>query len=314
MGRRAGARSNNYSRCAFSLSRLGVTIPPGMVQALQSIGEYLASGAFLTFKQLLIVLGPLLLLASVLQLLSRYVRNHAATIIGGDVYTYMTAPGVMVHELGHVFFCILFGHTIIKVRLFQPDRYGTLGVVEHGYNPRNPYQLIGNFFIGTGPIWFGSAVVYLLTRFLLGSETTDPAGSAVSAAHASLTSLAGAQVVVGQVAAATWELFTCLFRPDQLSSLRFWAFLYLVFCIGSHITLSPSDIHGASRGFLSLVLVLLLVNLLTLWMGTGYSTRACDALVRWCVVLYAAILFVVSLNLALACLLFILSRVSGRRR
>jgi hypothetical protein len=282
-----------------------------MANALQSVGEYLASGVFLTFKQLLIVLGPLLLLASMLQLLSRYVRSHAAAVIGRDVYTYLTAPGVMVHELGHVFFCLLFGHKIVKVRLFKPDRNGTLGVVEHGYNPRNPYQLVGNFFIGTGPIWFGSAVVYLLTRVLLGYGMTEPASGAVSAAHANW---AGAQVVLGQVAIATWQLFTCLLQPSLLNSVRFWVFVYLVFCIGSHITLSPPDIHGAWRGFVSLVLLLLLLNLLTLWMGTRYSTRACDWLVRWCVVLYAAILFVVGLNLALACLMFVLSRVTGRGR
>ncbi len=108
-----------------------------MAHALQSIGEYLAIGVFMTLKQLLIVLGPLLLLASVLQLLSRYVRNHAAAIIGQDLYTWLTAPGVMIHELGHVFFCILFGHKIVKVRLFRPDRNGTVGVVEHGYNPQS---------------------------------------------------------------------------------------------------------------------------------------------------------------------------------
>jgi len=283
-----------------------------MANALQSIGAYLAGDVLLTFKQLLIVLGPLLLLAWVLQLLSRYVRSHAAAVIGRDVYTYLTAPGVMVHELGHVFFCILFRHKIVKVRLFKPDRNGTLGVVEHGYNPRNPYQLVGNFFIGTGPIWFGSAVVYLLTRFLLGYGVTEPAGAAVSAAHASLTNWAGAQVVLGQVAAATWQLFTCLLQPSMLSSVRFWVFVYLVFCIGSHITLSPPDIHGASRGLFALVLLLLLFNLLTLWMGTGYSTRACDWLVGCCVVLYAALLFVVGLNLALACLMFVLWRVTGR--
>ena len=285
-----------------------------MEHTLQAVGDYLASDVLLTFKQLLIVLGPLLLLASVLQLLSRYVRNHAAAVIGGDVYTYLTAPGVMIHELGHVFFCLVFGHKIIKVRLFKPDHNGTLGVVEHAFNPRNPYQRVGNFFIGTGPIWFGSAIVYLLTRFLLGYGMTEPPSSAVSAAHASLTNWAGAETIVGQVAVATWQLFTCLLRPSLLSSVRFWVFVYLVFCIGSHITLSPPDIRGAWRGFVSLVLLLLLFNLLTLWMGTGYSTRACDTLVRWCIVLYAAILFVVGLNLALACLMLILSGLTGRGR
>jgi hypothetical protein len=109
-------------------------------------------------------------------------------------------------------------------------------------------------------------------------------------------------------------LFASLLQPQLLTSARFWVFVYGVFCIGSHITLSASDIHGAWRGFASLVLLLLLFNLLTLWTGTGYSTRACDTLVRWCIVLYAAILFVITLNLALACIMFILSGITGRGR
>ncbi len=103
-------------------------------------------------------------------------------------------------------------------------------------------------------------------------------------------------------------------QPSMLNGVRFWVFVYLVFCIGSHITLSPPDIRGARRGLVVLVLLLLLANSLTLWMGTGYSTRACDWLVRCCVVLYAALLFVVGLNLALACLMFTLWRVTGRGR
>ena len=49
------------------------------------------------------------------------------------------------------------------MQLFRPGRDGTLGYVEHAYNRRSLYQSVGNFFIGTGPIWFGSALVYLLS-------------------------------------------------------------------------------------------------------------------------------------------------------
>ena len=272
---------------------------------MQSVLEYLEGSWWLTLEQLLVVLGPLLLLAFLLQQVSRFVRNRGAAILGGDVYAWLTAPGVMIHELGHVVFCVLFAHRIVKVRLFKPDSSGTLGVVEHAYNPRNPYQVIGNFFIGTGPIWFGSAIVYLLTRYLLGwnaTAETDPGPQEM------ITTMHGPIAVLAQVAAATWGLFTLLLQTRLWTGIPFWAFLYLVFCIGSHITLSRSDIRGAWRGFIAMIAALLVFNLITLRIWSGSTGQACDAIVQRCILLYAAILLVVAMNLVFAVVVTVLPR------
>ena len=141
---------------------------------LRTVFDYLGQSALLTLEQLLIVFGPVLALALILHRLSDQVRRRSAGLFGADFYTYLTAPGVMVHEVGHAFFCVLFGHRIVSMRLFRPGRDGTLGYVEHSWNRRNLYQSVGNFFIGTGPIWFGSALIYLLTAWLLGSRVTTP--------------------------------------------------------------------------------------------------------------------------------------------
>jgi hypothetical protein len=73
----------------------------------------------------------------------------------------------MIHELSHALFCIIFGHKIQEMKLFSPENDGTLGYVNHSYNPKNPYQQIGNFFIGTGPIWGGVLLLYVASYFLL---------------------------------------------------------------------------------------------------------------------------------------------------
>jgi hypothetical protein len=74
-----------------------------MDSIVQSILNYVGRGALLTVRQLLILLGPVLILALILDQLSQFVRTRAARILGLDFYTYLTAPGVMVHELGHAF-------------------------------------------------------------------------------------------------------------------------------------------------------------------------------------------------------------------
>ncbi|HEX8912622.1 MAG TPA: hypothetical protein VF796_09720, partial [Humisphaera sp.] len=124
--------------------------------------DYLLSAVAATLWQLGAFLGPPLLLAAVLHHLSRFARNRFAAGFGGDVYTWLTAPGVAVHELGHVLFCVVFGHRVTKMHLFRPAADGSLGKVEHAWNPRNPWQSAGNFFIGTGPVWGGTALVYAL--------------------------------------------------------------------------------------------------------------------------------------------------------
>ncbi|HZK80591.1 MAG TPA: hypothetical protein VFC46_05970 [Humisphaera sp.] len=274
--------------------------------AVQLILHYLARGAIRTAAQLLLVLGPVMVLAIVLHYLSRYVRTRAARVMGLDAYTYFTAPGVMVHELGHAFFCVIFRHKIVRMRLFSPQADGTLGSVEHAYNPRSTYQKIGNFFIGTGPIWFGTAIVFLLARYLLNLPAVSIEASNSFDNGSSLATL------IPQVMATAWQLFAAILHSAVDSGWRFWLFVYLVFCIGSHITLSRSDIDGAGRGLVWLILFVLIVNLLTLWADGRYTVWTCDRLVSGSAIFYAAGIFVVCCNIGLAIILFLLSAMRGR--
>jgi hypothetical protein len=269
---------------------------------IQSILDYIARAGILTIEQLAIVLGPVLILAFILDYLARFVRNRAAKLLSLNAYIYLTAPGVIIHELGHAFFCVIFRHRIVSMHLFKPGRDGTLGSVEHAYDRKSIYQRIGNFFIGTGPIWFGTALVCLLAWYLIGPAASDalrdvaaPRGGSDIAATA------------GQAAAVVWQIFTSLLRPAVVSTWQFWVFAYLIFCIGSHITLSRSDIRGAFGGFVFLVAFVLVFNLATSSFSEKFSLRACQQLLRGSVVFCAGISLVVCLNLGLAALFFVLS-------
>src|SRR3989304_2061427 len=87
----------------------------------------------------------------------------------GRVGIYFVAwLGTPIHELGHALFCVIFGHRIVKIELFKPDPVtGTLGYVDHKWNRHNPWQVLGNFFIGIGPVILGCAVLFTTFYFLI---------------------------------------------------------------------------------------------------------------------------------------------------
>lgn len=80
--------------------------------------------------------------------------------------------GVVIHELGHAIFALIFGHKLTNVQLLNIhyNSTGTLGSVNHSWNPRNIYQRLGNFFIGLAPYYMCSLVLLLLQKFLLKTQ------------------------------------------------------------------------------------------------------------------------------------------------
>lgn len=151
--------------------------------------------------------------------------------------------GVPVHELSHLVVAKIFGHKIKEVKFFQANNGdGTLGYVNHSYNPKNIYHQIGNFFIGIAPILCGSLLIILLLKIF------------VPASLESTNDLLSAN-----------GLFIFLKNIFSLANFKrpeFYLFLYLVFSICSHISLSKADIKGAFIGVIFIFLLLLIFNII----------------------------------------------------
>jgi hypothetical protein len=81
----------------------------------------------------------------------------------GQVITLLTFPGVIIHELAHMLFCMWTGTRVIKVRLF---RFGNpAGYVIHEH-PSSAWKTI---LIGVGPFFVNTIMGFLiaLSAFLL---------------------------------------------------------------------------------------------------------------------------------------------------
>ncbi|MDV4150565.1 metalloprotease family protein [Clostridium sp. AL.422] len=151
--------------------------------------------------------------------------------------------GVPIHELSHLIVALLFGHKIKEVKFFQVNsENSTLGYVNHSYNSRNIYHQIGNFFIGIAPIICGSLIIILLLKIF------------VPASLENTNDLLSANGI--------FTFLKSIFSLSNFKRLEFYLFLYLVFSICSHISLSKADIKGAFIGVIFIFIILLILNVI----------------------------------------------------
>jgi len=254
----------------------------------------------MTVLTFVLAFGIPLLLAFIQNFISSYNERLGYRIMGKKLYFALVARiGVPVHELGHALFAVIFRHKITDIKLFDPNGpNGSLGHVSHSYNKKSLYQNIGNFFIGIGPVILGSLVLYAISALLFNVSTGSTEGNE--------------QVASGQIALIFergWALIKEIFTSG--SFLKSFIFLYLVFAIGSNITLSKPDISGAKKGFGFLALFLFILHFATLWLSdspTGITSFFAGLVSRLSMILGVAIL----LNLLFSILLTALSRVLRR--
>jgi hypothetical protein len=183
--------------------------------------------------------------------------------------TYLVAwLGTPIHELGHAIFCVIFMHKIMEIKFFKPDPLtGTLGYVSHQWNRSNPWQVLGNLFIGIGPVIIGSAVLFAIFYFLIPDSSLTLAEIESKASEIDNSYVIGSYFEV--IRASAFTIVKSIFTVSNLTSWRFWVFCYLSICIASNIRLSLSDIKGSLSGLGCLVLPFLLINLLGLVTGLG---------------------------------------------
>lgn len=150
--------------------------------------------------------------------------------------------GTPVHELGHAIMCLIFGHKITDMSLWQPTSYdGRLGYVTHAYHPRNMYHILGNLFIGIGPIFSGLGVLTL--AFWLGFPETFSEYMATASDMASEGENFFALLLEGLKMLP--EFFKELIGGTESPLWGRIIALVVILAVAQHISLSPEDIKGS---------------------------------------------------------------------
>ena len=193
-----------------------------------------------TVKLLLVVLAPFVGFAIVIHWLERITEGRLAERFGWKSVLWTGWLGTPIHELSHAFMCWVFRHKIKEIALFEPDqKSGRLGYVVHSFDKRNKFQRIGNFFIGIAPLIGGSIALALLLWMFY----PDAARSAIE-----LTGAEAEGDAIEKSLGVVSTIFGSVINFRNVVSVRFWAFIYLVLCVGTHMAPSPSDYEGAWNG------------------------------------------------------------------
>ena len=165
--------------------------------------------------------------------------------------------GTPVHELSHALMCLIFGHRITKMKIYNfKKRTKMLGFVEHTYNTRNLYHLIGNFFIGIAPIVVGGLAVTLLVRILTPLMYGDVVGVFSRVISADESSF------IGELFKWISKIFVSFFGFSNFKNWRWWVCIIFVFAVSIHMEISRSDIKGGLKGLGVIAIILVLADLL----------------------------------------------------
>lgn len=212
------------------------------------------------FYQIIFTVGIIV----VLGLLIVLCRKAFCKIVGDNGSKILLITGIIgtpIHELSHALMCLIFGHKITEIKLYQPNSDdGTLGYVKHTFNPKNLYHQIGNFFIGIAPIFGGSGIILLLMYLLVPSvykEVTTELQfiSLLSTDFLDISTYSGYLDLF-------FEVIKDIFDFTNFANIFWWIFIILALMISNHMELSSADIKGGLKGFLFIAILLLIVDII----------------------------------------------------
>ena len=221
-----------------------------------------------TFSQMASLFAGLFLFGLLIHFISQLTFKSLEKSFGSKGTYFVAWLGTPIHELGHAIFCVIFMHKIVEIEFFKPDPLtGTLGYVYHKWNRSNPWQVLGNFFIGIGPVILGSIALFATFYFLVPNSHQVWDYILVKASEVDKSYSIGSYLTI--LKGSAFVMARLIFTISNLSSWRFWVFCYLSICVASNIRLSLSDIKGTLSGFGCVILLFLLVNLFGLIAGLG---------------------------------------------
>ena len=221
-----------------------------------NVDKIILNALHATAYELIILTGFLIGAGLVLNLIENKTNYYISQSFGRLGILLTALIGTPIHEIGHLLMCIIFRHRINSVKLLNISKNSSsLGSVSHSFDGKNPYQRIGNFFIGLGPLFSASAAISI-SMYILLPDVFFVFKQAVSTNKFIVASNGWTIELLTTFNSLIYSLFTL----NNLYHWEFWVFIVIAMSISAHTSLSKSDINNVYDGTVSLFILLFCVN------------------------------------------------------
>ena len=217
--------------------------------------DYLDLATRTTVRQIFFGFGIIFLVALLLNVIERRLRDILSSKLGA-FYDYLVLPGCLCHEFGRTLGCWLSGTSVDKFEIFnlKTDDCERIPVA---INTNKRFAFLKRFLILTGPVWFGCAVVCVMTTLAVGTEIL-PSYAQCFKDEVNVGLVSYLTTLVTQGFAMLASLFLVWHWTSPFCLLAF----YLLFCIASQITISGKAMLLIWQSVLVVFLFLFVLNLI----------------------------------------------------
>lgn len=208
--------------------------------------------------------------------------------------------GTPIHELGHAFMCLIFCHKINDMKLLSLNSNdGTLGYVEHSYNRKNPYAVIGNLFIGLGPIFSGLLFTLLIMKVCFPSAFDSYIMTSYN-------------ISIGDIFTNIKDiLYEMLHESMKSNAFKIVGGVFL-FAVSLHINLSLQDIKGSLSSLPLYFSLTLIISIIVYFIKESMCYEVTDALygfMMFSLYLYTPVMISALLILCIGAIFFIFRKI-----
>lgn len=176
------------------------------------------------WTQLLVLVLIIVLLTFILD----FILSHT---IFGNSYRVFVAPGVIIHELSHAFFCLITGAKIKSISLF--DKAG--GSVTH---EPSKIMIVGPILIAFAPLFLGITAIFIISRWVGLDEQINIFSLSFSGLR---------------------DFALRSFSAINFANYQNWLLIYFAFSIGITMTPSFQDFKNAFSPLLFLAAVIYII-------------------------------------------------------
>lgn len=251
--------------------------------------EYLDIATKATLRQVIFGFGFIFAIALILNKIGRNLCGILSSRLG-HFYDYFILPGCITHEMGRTIGCLISGIRVDRFEIFnlKTDDSERIPVA---VSANGRFAFARRFLILTGPLWVGTLIVGLMATLAAGTEILP-----------SYSECFGVEEDVGLLSYVMALGVQSLLMAGRLLFVWHWTSpfcllaFYLLFCIGSQITISGKSMLLIWQSVLCIFPIFFVLNLIPgintglAWLGARVTPIAFT--------IHVTLMFVVMLDFA----------------